>query len=75
MYALPPVPILGAVHARDLDLGSGKLLPTAAWPKGNMGAARGLSMSDRLVCRDTDDVTYHDGVLVVLRCVRRVCSV
>ena len=26
---LPPVPILGAVHARDLDLGSGKLLPTA----------------------------------------------
>ena len=23
------VPILGAVHARDLDLGSGKLLPTA----------------------------------------------
>ena len=40
-----------------------------------MGAVRGLSMSDRLVCRDTDDVTYHDGVLVVLRCVRRVCSV
>ena len=23
---LPPVPILGAVHARDLDLGSGKLV-------------------------------------------------
>ena len=43
---LPPVPILGAVHARDLDLGSGKLLPTAAWPKGNMGAARGLHPRD-----------------------------
>ena len=49
---LPPVPILGAVHARDLDLGSGKLLPTAAWPKGNMGAARGL----RLVAFLTDAI-------------------
>ena len=56
---------VGAVHARDLDLGSGKLvgripsgelaaLPTAfaAWPKGNMGAARGL----RLVAFLTDAI-------------------
>ena len=43
----------------------------------NMGAARGLSMSDRWPIPMAPmmyprDVTYHDGVLVVLRCVRRV---
>ena len=43
----------------------------------NMGAARGLSMSDRWPIPMAPmmyprDVTYHDGVLV---CVRRVCSV
>ena len=89
MYALPPVAVSGVldrlrapvtVTGRHGRMEACLLCSSSPWHTDwarqcNMGAARGLSMSDRLVCRDTDDVTYHDGVLVVLRCVRRVCSV